>query len=159
MDLAGWAAMLEASATGAWMRSSGWAYPVVNLAHLLGLVLLIGPILLLDLRLLGFGRHFPLHAVSGLLTPWCVAGLLLLLASGVLLFAADAAPLLANPLLRIKLLLICFGICNAFVFRRIWAARLQDWDRRPPPMGVIQAALSALSWLAVASLGRLIAYA
>jgi len=158
MDPAGWAALLEASATGAWMRSSGWAYPVVNLVHLLGLVLLIGPILLLDLRLLGFGRLFPLHAVSGILTPWCVAGLLLLLASGALLFAADAAPLASNPLLRFKLLLICFGVCNAFAFRRIWAARLQDWDCRPPRAGIIQAAVSVLCWLAVAGLGRLIAY-
>jgi len=159
MDPGGWAVLIEASATGVWMRSSGWAYPVVNLVHLLGLALLIGPILLLDLRLLGFGRQFSVPAVSGILTPWCVAGLLLLLASGALLFSADAAPLFSNRLLRIKVLLICLGVGNAVVFRRVWAARLQDWDRRPPPMGILQAAASAVCWLAVAGLGRLIAYA
>jgi hypothetical protein len=120
MDLAALAALLEASATGVWMRSSGWAYPVVNLVHLLGLVLLIGPILLLDLRVLGLGRQLPLRAVCALLTPWCVAGLLLLLGSGVLLFAADATPLFSNQTVRIKLLLICVGVLNALAFRRVW---------------------------------------
>ncbi|HQN13260.1 MAG TPA: hypothetical protein PLP74_14165, partial [Quisquiliibacterium sp.] len=114
MDPAGWAALLEASSIGAWMRTSARAYPLVNLAHLLGLVLLVGPILLLDLRLLGFGRRLPLDAVSALLIPWCIVGLLLLLGSGVLLFAADATPLFSNTLLRVKLLLIGLGTGNAW---------------------------------------------
>ena len=158
MDLAALAALLEASATGVWMRSSGWAYPVVNLVHLLGLVLLIGPILLLDLRVLGLGRQLPLRAVCAHLTPWCVAGLLLLLGSGVLLFAADATPLFSNQTVRIKLLLICVGVLNALAFRRAWGSRLHDWDRRPTRAGRIQAAISILCWLVTGGLGRLIAY-
>lgn len=158
MDPAGWAALLEASSIGAGMRSSAWAYPLVNLAHLLGLVLLVGPILLLDLRLLGFGRRLPLDAVSALLIPWCIVGLLLLIGSGVLLFAADAAPLFSNTLLRVKLLLIGLGAGNAWVFHRVWAARLSDWDRRPPAAGRVQAGLSLMCWLLAAGLGRLIAY-
>jgi len=158
LNLAPWAVALEASAVGDWMRSSGWAYPVVNLVHLLGLVLLIGPMLLLDLRLLGAGRLFTLSEVSAALTPWAVAGLLLLLPSGALLFAADAGPLLGNRLLQFKLLLVAFGIANALLFRRLWSRRLHDWDWRPPLSGRLQAALSALCWLATATLGRLIAY-
>ncbi len=152
------AAALEASALGAWMRGSGWAYPVANLLHLLGLVLLIGPMLLLDLRLLGAGRQFRVPAVSATLTPWAVAGLLLLLPSGAMMFAADAGPLLDNSLLQIKLLLIATGIANALVFRWLWSASLDDWDSRAPAPGRLQAALSALCWLAAGTLGRLIAY-
>src|SRR5690606_16501290 len=98
------------------MRGSDRAYPVVNLVHLLGLVLLVGPMLLLDLRLLGAGRQYPLPAVSATLTPWAVVGLLLLLPSGALLFAADAGPLLGNPVMQVKLLLIALGIGNALLF-------------------------------------------
>lgn len=158
LNLAGWASELEASAAGNWMRSSGWAYPVVNLLHLLGLVLVIGPMLLLDLRLLGAARHFSLPEVSAALTPWAVVGLLLLLPSGILLFTADAGPLLGNRLLQIKLLLIALGIANALLFRRLWSARLVDWDWRPPRAGQVQAGLSAICWLAAGTLGRLIAY-
>ena len=67
LNLAAWAGALEASVLGEWMRGSSWAYPVVNLVHLLGLVLLVGPMLLLDLRLLGAGRLFVLPEVSAAL--------------------------------------------------------------------------------------------
>ena len=167
MDPAGWldlsglaplAAALEASALGEWMRGSDRAYPVANLVHLLGLVLLVGPMLLLDLRLLGMGQQFALPTVSATLTPWAVVGLLLLLPSGALMFAADAGPLLGNPVLQLKLLLVAVGIANALLFRVLWADRLDEWDLVPPPGGRLQAALSALCWLAAGTLGRLIAY-
>jgi len=156
--LTGLAAELEASALGEWMRSSDRAYPVVNLVHLLGLVLLIGPMLLLDLRLLGVARHYPLPAVSATLTAWAIVGLLLLLPSGALMFTADAVPLLTNPLLQVKLLLIALGIANALLFRLMWSDRLDEWDLVRPRAGQVQAALSAVCWLCAGTLGRLIAY-
>lgn len=159
MDPAALAAALEASPLGAWMRGSDWAYPVANLVHLAGLILLIGNLLLLDLRLLGAGRQFPLPAVSSVLTPLAIIGLVLMLASGVLMFAADAAPLLASELMRWKLVLVGLGIANALLFRRFQERRLDDWDRAPPLSGRIQALLSIGCWLVTATLGRLIAYA
>lgn len=157
-SLIAWAAWLEATALGEQMRSSALLYPALNLLHLLGLVLLLGPMLLLDARLLGAGRSFPLTAVSRTLTPLAVAGLLLLLGSGICLFAADAGPLAVDRLLQLKLLLIALGIGNALLFRRLWSARLSDWDARAPLFGRMQAALSLLIWLLVMSLGRLLAY-
>lgn len=153
------AAALEASALGAWMRGSDWAYPVANLVHLAGLVLLIGNMVLLDLRLLGAGRQFPLAAVASTLTPLAIIGLLLMLASGALLFAADAGPLIANTLMQVKLLLIAMGIANALLFRWRHDRRLADWDRRPPLAGRLQAVVSLACWVAAAALGRLVAYA
>lgn len=158
MELAGLASELETSPLGIWMRGSPWAYPVVNLVHLLGLTLLIGPMLLLDLRLLGVGRHFALPEVSAALTPWAIAGLLLLIGSGSLLFSADAGPLFGSFLLRAKLCCIAFGLLNAVLFRRLWMHRMHDWDRRPPLAGRLQAGLSLFVWLAAGTLGRLLAY-
>lgn len=157
-ELAALTQALEASPLGTWMRGSPWAYPAVNLAHLLGLTLLIGPMLLLDLRLLGAGRRHALPAVSAALTPWAVASLLLLLVSGALLFSADAGPLAGSPVFRTKLCCIAAGLANALLFRRLWNARLADWDAHPPALGRLQAALSLFAWLAAGCLGRLLAY-
>lgn len=158
MSLAHWASALEASGLGEWMRGSALAYPVTNVIHLLGLTLLVGPILLLDLRLLGAGRQFPLSAVSAALTRFAVAGLLLLVGSGFLLFAADAGPLIDNPILLWKLALIAIGLANAVLFRVLWNDRLARWDPDPAAIGRIQAALSIVLWLTVGTLGRWIAY-
>lgn len=157
-SLIAWAGWLETSALGEQMRGSALLYPALNLAHLLGLVLLLGSMLLLDLRLLGAGREISLAAASQRLTALAGGGLLVLLGSGFCLFAADATPLLGNQLLQLKLLLIALGIGNALLFRRYWNNRLADWDRQPPLLGRLQAAASLLIWLLVMSLGRLLAY-
>lgn len=157
MDPAALAAALEASALGAWMRA-GWTYPIVNVLHLLGLTLLVGPILLLDLRLLGFGAAFPLSATARALTPFAVAGLLLMLVSGVALFAADASALIGNRVMQIKLLLVALGIGNAIAFRRVSARSFGGWERAVPTAARALAALSILIWLSALIAGRLIAY-
>ena len=120
--------------------------------------MLLGAMLLLDLRLLGVGRRLPVPDVSALLTPLAAAGLLLLLGTGVLLFAADAAPLLRNPLFMPKMACIALGVINAIVFRFIWAGRLAHWDSVPPLQARLQAGASLLLWVAAACLGRLLAY-
>ena len=153
-----WAERLEASPFGALMRESSLLYPTANLLHLLGLVMLLGSMLLLDLRLLGLAREVPLLEASRRLTPIGIAGLLLQLATGFCLFAADAGPLTGNWLLQLKLALVGAGIANALLFRACWARRLADWDRRPPLAGRLQVALSILIWCGVMAAGRLLAY-
>jgi hypothetical protein len=153
-----WAEAVEDSGLGVLMRESLLAYPAANLLHIFGIMLLVGPILALDLRLLGFARAVALPAASKLLTPIAVAGLLLLIVSGPPLFAADAGPLALHPLMQIKMALLALAIANALLFRRLWRHRLADWDTAPPAFGRAQAAASILLWLAVASCGRLIAY-
>src|SRR5690606_9126020 len=144
-----WASALEASALGAWMRGSSWGYPAVNVAHVAGLVLLLGSMILLDLRILGAGRGaIKLPAASGVLTPFAGAGLMLLIVSGLLLFAADGAPLLQNPLFLPKILLVVLGITNAVVFRARWGHMA---DQACAPVGArMQAALSLAVWVAAA---------
>lgn len=141
------------------MRSSALAYPVANVIHLLGLALLLSPIAMLDLRLLGFGRTFGLPETSKVMTRWAVAGLVLLIGAGSLMFIADARPLSVHPLMQTKVLLIVLGIANAVVFRLCWERRLAAWDDAPPVMGRLQAIASIGIWLCVAALGRWIAYA
>lgn len=159
LDAGNWAAWVEASQLGEWMRSSALAYPVANVVHLFGLVLLAGPIALLDLRLLGFAAQFDVTAASHVLTRFAIAGFLLLAAAGVLMFVADAKPLAAHTLMQAKLALIAIGLVNALLFRHWWQDKLSEWDANPPALGRAQALASILIWASVATLGRWIAYA
>ncbi len=153
-----WASTLEASAWALGVRDSTWIYPLANLVHLLGLTLLVGPIVVLDLRLLGVARSIEVSALSRLLTPIAIGGLLLSIASGSVLFIADAGALVTNAVFLIKMSLLAAGVLNAVAFRLVWQSRLRRWDFRPPPVGRLQAVASISIWLCTATSGRLIAY-
>ncbi|HJQ60991.1 MAG TPA: hypothetical protein VJ890_29070, partial [Vineibacter sp.] len=142
-----WAAALEASAWALTVRDSSWIYPLANLSHILGLTLLVGPIAVLDLRLLGFARTLDVAALSRLLTPIAIAGLLLSIASGSVLFVADAGAIVSNKVFLIKMALLALGVLNAVAFRLLWQSRLAAWDRRATTVGRGQAAASILIWL------------
>lgn len=154
--IAEFAGQIEASRLGDAMRGGvpglyGW----VNVGHLFGLVLLVGPIGVLDLRILGFGRTLPAGALSRMLTPLAVCGLVVSTISGALLFAADAGPLAQSTTFRLKLLLIAAGLINAALFR----LRYGDLSsREPSTRAKAMAAGSILTWLGVGALGRMIAY-
>ena len=145
---------LEASALGEAMRGGANWYPLVNVAHLFGLVLLVGSIGVLDLRIAGLGKGVAVAPLSRFLTPFAAAGLLILLVSGFLLFAADAGPLFQSNVFRLKLALAAVALSNALVFRRAFG----DLTRDPSNLAKVMALVSICLWLAVAALGRLIAY-
>lgn len=147
------AAALETSQLGMIARGSAWAYPIANLVHLLGLVLLVGGIGIVDLRIIGAFPSLPLPALSRALTPLAVAGLILMLPSGLVLFAADAGALAGSERFRLKLVLIAIALANAVAFQ--FAGRL---DAPPTATLRLMAAASLSLWLSVGALGRLIAY-
>ncbi|MDP3748136.1 MAG: hypothetical protein Q8Q88_13930 [Phenylobacterium sp.] len=149
---------LQSSAFGAWARGSSYAYPAANLIHLLGLAMLVGGIGLLDLRLFGAFRAIPVAALWRVLTPIGVAGLLLMVPSGFVMFAADAGALAVSDTFRRKLMLITLALVNAGAYRLAWRRRLGDWDATAPWIARALALTSLLLWLTVAALGRLIAY-
>jgi hypothetical protein len=154
-----WAVALQESVFGLGIRHSTWIYPTANILHVIGIALLVGSIIALDLRLLGFGRkNIPAAAASRFLTPIAVVGILLIVPSGLTLFTADAGPLAANRVLQVKLVLVALGLLNAILFRLLWERRLPRWDRERPGLGIVQVLASMAIWLCVPVLGRLIAY-
>lgn len=156
--LYGIAEALEGSSLGTWARGSSFAYPLANLAHLLGLVMLVGSIGIVDLRLAGFWRELPLAQLSRALTPVGIGGLLLMAPSGLVLFAADAGPLIRSSAFQLKVLLIALAIANALAFRTLSRDRLAGWQGSVPLPGRLMAIGSIGAWLMIAALGRLIAY-
>jgi len=154
----GWAIALQESAFSFTIRDSTWIYPTANLAHILGLALLVGSILILDLRLLGVGRWVAVDGLARLTTPFSILGIGLILASGSILFSADAAALASNPIFQLKMAILAVALANAVLFRLLWQKRIAGWSDMVPAPAKLQAALSGIAWLSVGSCGRLIAY-
>ena len=155
--LAGFAENVATSSFGQWASMSPLAYPLANIVHLLGLVMLVGGIGILDLRLAGAFRAIPVAPLSRALTPIAIAGLLLMIPSGATMFAADTA-VAESPVFQLKLVLIALALANALLFRLLWRRRIADWDAAPPAAGRLMAAGSIALWLAVGACGRMIAY-
>lgn len=151
------AAWLDAAGIGGWARGSGDVYPIANVFHLLGLVMMVGGIGVVDLRIAGAWRAIPVEPLARALTPVAVAGLALMVASGTVLFAADGAALARSGTFQTKLFLIAAALANAALFRWRWRGGA-GWDGEPSVAARLLALLSIGLWLSIAYAGRMIAY-
>lgn len=154
-------AWLEASSLGRIMRESGpWTYALVNLAHILGIASLFGAILVLDLRLLGFGRRVPLAPLADAAVPVAKAGFALAVASGIGLISANATEYEGNPFLLIKFPAIAVGVVNAVLLGRSasWRAVRAGSAGAPSRRVALMGGVSLTSWLTALAAGRMIGY-
>lgn len=148
------AAGLEASAFGHAVRSSTWLYPLANLVHVLGAALLVGASATFDVAVLRGDRAARFVLRAGV--PLAALGLGLQLASGFVLFAAEAGPLMRNPAFLAKLAFIAVGLANIAVFHGFFRG---DPQRPPLSRGArVAAAVSLFAWAAALLSGRAIAY-
>jgi hypothetical protein len=95
-----------------WLQQSSTAYLFVNAAHILGVAVLLGAILPLDLRLLGFFRGFPVEVLGPFLVRCAAAGLTLALLAGAWLFSVKPDEYLANAAFRWKLAFLALALVN-----------------------------------------------
>jgi hypothetical protein len=151
---------IEMSALGQAMRQWLWLYPAVEIVHLVGIALLVGSIIVLDLRLLGLSRTLPVRRLASHVLPWSAAGLALILPSGLAMFVAHATDLMGNPVFVLKICLIMAAGINAAAFHAgvFRGAAAWDVDAKPPLTARAAAALSLLLWISVIACGRLLAY-
>ena len=157
---AAWLVWLETSAVAVAMRQWTWLYPIVEIAHIVGFVTLVGAALMFDARLLGRSRPVPVSALERHLLPWARWSLLVIVPTGGLMFTAHATEMASNPALRLKLILLGAALLNAGVFHR-WPFRtVGDWDTEThaPVPARVAGLLSIVLWIGVIACGRLIAY-
>lgn len=149
---------LAASPIAALLRGSGTAYLLVNATHILGIALLIGSILPLDLRLAGAFPRTPLPVIAPLLRGTALVGLSLAVVTGLVLFTANPGEYATNPAFRIKLLLLALAVLNAALVTRSrpWAQVLSG--AAPTKALRLMAALSAILWLSILLAGRWIGF-
>lgn len=136
-----------------WIAQSPWAYPALEVMHLLGVALLVGNLAAFESRVLGWGRELPLHALASLSLSLGVAGFSLAACSGLLLFAANPGEMLANRAFLIKMGLVLLAGVNAAVFHA------RDGLRRLDGVARAQTLASLGLWIGAMICGRWIAYA
>jgi hypothetical protein len=134
------------------LQSNAWVYPALEAVHVVGIALLLGNLVALELRVFGRASALPVEALAKLSLSIALAGFALAAASGSLMFATQPAELLANRVFLAKMGLLAFAGCNAAWFHARGSLRKLD------PLARIQMLLSTAIWLAVVFCGRWIAY-
>ena len=155
-----WTAALEATAIAHSLRGSVWAYPLVNAGHILGVALLVGAIVPLDIRLIGGWSSTPLAPLCRILTRMASVGLALAIASGLLLFITRASDYFQSGLFLIKMALVLTGVVNAFLLNRVANLRfMEQSESNKLPWRIRSAAcISLAAWLTAMLLGRMVGY-
>lgn len=134
------------------LQDSAWAYPALEVTHIIGIALLVGNLVLFELRVFGAGAALPARELARLSVTLALVGFGLAAASGLLMFTTQPSELLANRAFTLKMLLLLAAACNAAWFHgRGSLARLDTLAR-------LQMLLSTLIWLGVIGCGRWIAY-
>ena len=154
MDFLYW---LEETAVGVWVAQS-WGYPLVLSTHALGMSIVVGIVIMINLRLLGFSDGVPLSMLNKLSRVlW--AGVLLNIASGLALFCGNPVKFFFHPVFWIKISMIVLGGLTLW-----WSlAASQDKTTDKPVLlltkqGKVLASLSLMFWIGAIVAGRLIAY-
>ncbi|HZY19238.1 MAG TPA: hypothetical protein VFE82_12220 [Ramlibacter sp.] len=129
-----------------------WAYPALEVAHILGIALLVGNLVLLELRVFGRGAALPVQELARLSLGIAGAGFLLAAASGLLMFSSQPQELIANRAFTLKMLLLLLAGCNAAAFH----LRGSLWKLDGPARA--QMLVSTALWIAIVACGRWIAY-
>lgn len=134
------------------LASHPWAYPALEVVHLVGIGVLVGNLVLFELRVWGLGAEIALRPLARLSLTLAVVGFLLAAMSGLLMFASQPGELLANRSFLIKLGLLMAAGTNAAAFHA--RGGLLRLDR----VAKVQTLLSLGLWLGVIICGRWIAY-
>jgi len=141
------------------IRTVRWIYPALETTHYIGLSLLVGGIMLIDLRVLGFARPLPLKSMIGLL-PFVWVGFIINALTGSALFIYGATSFGVNHAFWLKMTFMVLAGLNAFAFDLSVRRSKVDWVAAdlPPPHVKTFATLSFVLWLCVVTTGRWMAY-
>jgi hypothetical protein len=142
-----------------WVREA-WGYPFLLVLHSLGFAIVVGFLIVIDLRILGLGREVPLPPLRKLmLLVWSAFTVNTI--TGAMLFTSDAIKFFYSPAFRFKLLFIVAGVVLAAVMTSTVlepAERNQGVAMVVPMRAKVLAAASIVLWIAAIGLGRYVAY-
>ena len=143
---------LQHTYLGETIRHSAPLIALLEIVHLIGLALLLGTILMVDLSLLGFGiGRQPVRRIASELSSWTKAGLAIMLISGPLILSSEALRCYKTPAFWVKMALLAIAIAFHFTIHR----RVATAEPHPNPR--IVAILSLVLWFGVALAGKGIA--
>jgi hypothetical protein len=142
------------------IRSSTWLFPTIESVHIVGLALVIGSVMWLDFRLLGFSKRASVADVSRTVMPTTWIGFGVAVVTGTLLFASEAAMCYQNLAFRLKMLMLVLIGVNAGCYEFLARHKRKEWgiERDTPASAKMTAAVSLVLWCGVIVAGRWIAY-
>lgn len=135
-----------------WITDSPLVYPALEAAHIAGIAMLVGSLVVLELRVWGAARELPVPTLARLALTVSMAGFGLAALTGSLMFAGHAAEMISNRAFLIKMGLLMLAGANAGLFHARGGLVKMDHIARA------QTALSLGLWFAVIVAGRWIAY-
>jgi hypothetical protein len=142
------------------MREWLWLYPAVEIVHIVGFSILVGSVVMFDLRVLGLSKQVSVRALSRHMLPWSLGALFLIVPTGLMMFSAHAEDFLGNRAFQLKMALLFTAGMNAAMFRTGPYQTVKSWDTNAtaPALARLSVALSIALWVGVISCGRLLAY-
>ncbi|MFP6796012.1 MAG: DUF6644 family protein [Pseudomonadales bacterium] len=145
---------LEQSGIGLVIRESLWLFPALEAVHLLGLSVLGGSLLMVDLRLLGSGlRSRTPEQLVRAVRPWLRGSILVMLGTGIPLFLSEAVKCYYSYSFWVKMSALAAALMYTFFVKHPLI------NRGISPAGqVILAVLSLAVWFTVAGAGRWIGF-
>jgi hypothetical protein len=138
-----------------------WAIPAIQSIHIVGIAMVMGSVLMIDLRILGWaGTDQTLQQTARRFGPWLTGSLWLLLATGVLMVIGEPVRELMTFSFWLKMVLVAAGALVATIFQSTVRRHEQRWEETLVHRRSIKwlAILTFLTWACVIVLGRLIAY-
>ena len=161
MSLSSFFVWLEATPGSVAIRESILFYPLVETTHVLTLCLFLGMTSTWDLRLLGVAmRRVPASEVVNRLWPWAMAGFVVMVISGGLLFYSGPVRASQNIFFQVKMVMIALAGLNAFVFHKTVFRWVAEWNQATvtPVRARVAGFFSLLLWSGVVVCGRMQAY-
>ena len=152
---------LDSHAWSTALIESLWVWPLLESTHVLTVMLFVGMLAMVDLRLLGFAfKEAPVSHLTSRILPWSVAGFVVMVATGLLLFYSKPVSYTHNVWFRVKVVLLIAAAVNAWMFHRRVSRDRERWDSKPKPPAAVRmtAAMSLGIWASVIVVGRMIAY-
>src|SRR5437868_15464499 len=150
---------LSHSWLAALLNDSTWMFPTLETLHFIGLILLIGSLLVVDMRLLGMAPAVPMAAVL-IFLPWSLLGFGIHFVTGVMFFVSDPDHYYPNTAFRLKMLAVLLAGANALWFKRsVHPQIVAGGDQAALPDNArLIAGASLFLWFSVIVFGRLIPY-
>jgi hypothetical protein len=151
---------LEQSGFGTAIRRSHVLYPAANIGHIVFLVFFAGAVAIMDARLLGGSVAAPLSSLIIAARRIAVVALIGIVATGFMLFSADASKVAGNAAFQLKMALIAAGLANVAIYEFGARRKVESLAAGAaiPPQARLAGALSIAVWVTVAACGRAIAY-
>jgi hypothetical protein len=142
------------------VAESTWIFPLVETVHVLALTVVVGAVIMMDLRLLGVGHKS--RAVSDVISsslPWAWSAFTVAFIMGSLMFSSKATSYYTNVPFRIKMVCLALAAVNMVAFHLFTARGMAAWDRGKPPLAArLAGGFSITLWILIVATGRWVGF-